>query len=82
MIPVKLFNKWDTNIPVLDEGLKRYINLNPILVPKTGGGNAKQQFHKSKYNIVERLLNKLMIPGHKGKKHRISSGHCTGKGLR
>lgn len=80
---IKLFNRWDTSeIKVLDEGLKRYINLTPICVPKTGGRNATQQFHKNKYNIIERLLNKLMVPGHKGKKHKRSSNMCSGKGAK
>jgi small subunit ribosomal protein S7 len=82
MSNIKLFNRWETEqIQVLDPGLKRYINLRPIIVPKTGGRNVGTQFWKSKYHIVERLINKLMIPGHKGKKHKISSSHCTGKGL-
>jgi len=77
---IKLFNRWDTSqIKVLDMGLIPYINLNPIIIPKTGGRNAKIRFHKSKYNIVERLINKLMIPGHRGKKHKLTSGHCGGK---
>ena len=77
---LKIFNQWDTsNVKVIDPGLKNYINLNPRIVPKTGGRNIKIKFHKSKYNIVERLLNKLMVPGHKGKKHFKSSGKCTGK---
>jgi len=25
-------------------------------------------------------MNKLMVPGHRGKSHKISSGHCCGKG--
>lgn len=80
---IKLFNRWDTSgIKVQDEGLKRYINLDPIIVPKTGGRNSNQQFHKSKYNIIERLVNKLMVPGHRGKKHKRSSGRCTGQGLK
>jgi small subunit ribosomal protein S7 len=79
---LKIFNKWvSTGILVEDPGLKRYINLNPILVPRTGGKNAFGRFKKSNYHIVERLINKLMIPGHKGKKHKTTSGHCTGKGL-
>lgn len=79
---IKLFDKWDTSgIKVQDEGLKRYINLTPLVIPKTGGIHSNQQFHKSKYNIIERFLNKLMVPGQKGKKHKRSSGHCTGKGL-
>ncbi len=78
---IKLFDRWDVSgIKVQDEGLKRYVNLEPIIVPKTGGRYSNQQFHKSKYNLVERLLNKLMVPGHKGKKHKRTSGRCTGKG--
>ena len=49
------------------------------LVPKTGARYAGNRFHKSQTFIVERLINKLMIPGHKSKKHFISSGHITGK---
>ena len=80
---MKLFNIWDTSeIKVLDKGLGRYINLNERLVPRTAGRNTGVKFHKSNYHIVERLMNKLMIPGHKGKKHKISSGHTTGKVVR
>ena len=80
MSELKLFNKWDTSeIKIEDPGLIKYINLKPIIVPRTGGRNVKTQFWKSKYHVVERLINKLMIPGHKGKKHKISSGVCSGK---
>src|SRR3989338_3920037 len=40
---------------------------------------AKIRFWKSKYSIFERFMNKLQVPGHKGKKHKLTSGHCTGK---
>lgn len=76
---MKLFNKWDSNIEINDEGLKDVINLKPIIVPRTGGRNVKTQFWKSKNSIVERLMNKLMVPGHRGKKHKLTSGHCGGK---
>src|SRR3989344_3951933 len=80
---MKLFNKYDTEqIKVNDPGLQRYINLNPLLVPKTTGKYSNNRFWKSKYSIVERLMNKLMIPGHRGKKHKITSGHNTGKGVK
>jgi small subunit ribosomal protein S7 len=75
----KVFDKWDTNIAVQDPGLKRYVNLNPILVPKTGGKYVKTRFWKNKNMIIERLINKLMIPGHKGKKHKLTSGRTSGK---
>lgn len=80
MVEIKVFNKWDVNgIVVEDLGLQRYINLNPRIVPKTGARYAGNRFHKSKTFIVERLINKLMIPGHKSKKHVKTSGFCTGK---
>jgi len=77
---IKIFGKWSTKgIEVKDPGLVKYINLEPRLFPRSGGKYAKQQFYKSKMNIVERLMNKLMVPGHRGKKHVISSGRCVGK---
>jgi|SRR3989344_1940788 len=82
MTEIKLFNRWDVSaIEVNDPGLKRYINLNPLLVPKTYGRNTKMQFWKSKTNIVERLMGKLKVPGHKGKKHKLTSGHMATKGI-
>jgi small subunit ribosomal protein S7 len=74
------FNRWDVGgIKVDDLGLKPYITLKPKIAPKTGARYTKNRFHKSKIFIVERLINKLMIPGHKSKKHFKSSGHITGK---
>ena len=80
MSEIKLFNKWPfEEIEVTDLGLKPYINLKPLISPKTGGKYSNQKFHKSKMNIVERLINKMMVSGHKGKKHVVSSGRNTGK---
>ncbi|MFH1590646.1 MAG: 30S ribosomal protein S7 [archaeon] len=80
MAEIKIFNRWDTSgIVVEDQGLQKYISLEPIMVPKTGARYAGNRFHKSRISIVERLINKLMIPGHKGKKHWRGSGHITGK---
>jgi len=82
MVDIKAFNKWSTkDIEVKDQGLKDYISLKATLVPRTGAKYAGQRFYKSNVFIVERLINRLMVPGHKGKKHRISSGHCTGKAI-
>lgn len=81
MTEVKVFNRWDVDgITVEDAGLKDYINLEPRVVPKTGARFAGFRFYKSKIFIVERLVNKVMVPGHKSKKHFKSSGHITGKG--
>jgi small subunit ribosomal protein S7 len=80
MESIKLFNKWEIEgIAVNDPGLKNYINLKPVIVPRTFGRTAKKQFHKSQMNIVERLANHLYVSGHRGKKHLITSGRNVGK---
>lgn len=80
MTELKVFNKWDLeNVSVNDLGLKNYISLKPVIVPKSFGRHAKKQFYKSQINIVERLMNRLFIPGHRGKKHLLTSGHNVGK---
>lgn len=77
---VKAFDKWDTaNIKIEDPGLINYINLEPKIVPRSHGRYAGNRFHKSKIFIVERLINRLMVSGHKAKKHTRSSGHNSGK---
>lgn len=82
MTEIKLFNKWPYNVEVNDLGLKSYINLSPVIVPRISHGrHAKKKFYKSDISIVERLMNHLFVPGHKGKKHRITSGRCVGKSM-
>ena len=77
---IKAFNRWDVEgVIVEDPGLKRYITLEPRIVPKTGAKYAGNRFHKSKAFIVERLINKVMVAGHKSKKHFKTSGWNTGK---
>jgi small subunit ribosomal protein S7 len=80
MAEIKLFDRWSMEgIKVDDKGLKNYINLRPVIVPRSAGRQAHQQFHKSSMNIIERLMNRLFVPGHRGKKHLISSGITSGK---
>ncbi len=77
---IKLFGRWDmSSVKVNDLGLQRYVTVDPVIVGKSGGRHAKYQFHKSKMNIVERLMNKLMVPGHRSKKHTITSGRVVGR---
>lgn len=81
MDKVLAFGKWDcSQIKVDDIGVAPYINTNPMIVSKTGARYAGNKFYKSKIFIVERLINKLMVPGHRSKKHKITSRQCTGKG--
>jgi small subunit ribosomal protein S7 len=82
MNQILAFGKWDcSQIKVEDPGVAAYINTNPMIVSKTGARYAGNKFYKSKIFIVERLINKLMVPGHRGKKHKITSRQCTGKGI-
>ena len=61
-----------------DPGLKSMINLQPKLILKSQGRHV-QKFGQMRVNIVERLMNKLSVAGHRGKKHRVILGHSTGK---
>lgn len=80
MADVKAFGRWSVEgIKVSDPGLIDYINLNATLVPRTGARYARGKFYKSRTFIVERFMNKLMVAGHKGKKHKITSYPSTGK---
>ena len=76
---LKLFGRWDWNVEVKDIGLKRYINLKPCVIPKTYGRYTQKRFGKAEMNIVERLINKMYGPGHKGKKHLVYSARCAGQ---
>ena len=78
---IKLYGRWDSaGILIEDPGLRPYINLTPILIPKSGGRHTSKQFWKSKQHIVERFINKLMgVTGHEGKHHKFTSGINAGK---
>ncbi len=76
---VLLFNRWDfTGVEVRDLGLKKYMNLTPVVVPKTSGKYGTVSIHKAKMSIIERFITKLFVPGHRGKKHKLTSGHVVG----
>src|SRR3990172_8580638 len=75
----KIFDLYDlSEINVKDPGLKSAINLEPKLILKSYGRNV-QKMGQLKVNIVERLMNRLAVAGHRGKKHKIMFGHVTGK---
>jgi len=75
----KIFDLYETEgVVVNDVGLKSVINLNPKLILKSHGRNL-QKFGQTKTNIVERLINKIAVAGHRGKKHKIILGTSTGK---
>ncbi|MEX0932929.1 MAG: 30S ribosomal protein S7 [Candidatus Pacearchaeota archaeon] len=75
----KIFDLYDlSDVKIADPGLKSVINIEPKLILKSQGTNV-QKLGQAKVNIVERLMNKLAVAGHRGKKHRITFGHATGK---
>jgi len=64
---IKLFGEWSfEGIDVRDIGLKRYLNLEPVWLPHSGGRHEARKFRKSRLNIVERFVNSLMKPGSSG----------------
>jgi len=76
---MKIFDLYETkDVKLEDVGLKRYINLNEKLMIKSHGRD-RDRFSKTKVNIVERLINQLGAPGHRGKKHRIMTHWASGK---
>ncbi|MBI2043309.1 30S ribosomal protein S7 [Candidatus Pacearchaeota archaeon] len=75
----KIFDLYDlSEVSVSDLGLKPVINLQPKLILKSHGRNV-QKMGQTKVNVVERLMNKLAVAGHRGKKHKIELGRITGK---
>ena len=75
----KIFDLYDiSEIKVKDPGLQAVINLDAKLILKSFGRN-NQKYGQAKVNVVERMINRLAVAGHRGKKHRIILGHCTGK---
>lgn len=75
----KIFDLYDlSEIQVKDAGLKNIINLSPKLILKDQGRNVSK-LGQIKINVVERLINRLAVTGHRGKKHKISFGTSTGK---
>ncbi len=73
---LKLFERYGlADIVVHDQGLAKYINLDPIVLPHTGARWANKPFGKQRANIVERLINGMMrtevYTGKKSKAYRV-----------
>ncbi|HIG52057.1 30S ribosomal protein S7 [Candidatus Parvarchaeota archaeon] len=75
----KVFDLYDMkDIEISDEALKPYINVEGKLLIKTYGRNIGK-FASSKSHIVERMANRISVPGHVGKKHKIITSWASGK---
>ncbi len=76
---MKLFDIYDTSsVVVKDEALKPYLNLEPRLLLKSHGRHVAK-FGAAKTHIVERLANRVAVPGHLGRKHKIITSWASGK---
>ena len=77
--PQLIFDLYDiSGVRVSDPGLKNVLNLDYKLLIKSHGRN-REKFGKENVNIVERLINTVSVPGHRGKKHKIITRWATGK---
>lgn len=76
-VDVKLFGRWEAKADVKDLGLRKYMRIEVKLLPRSAGVH-RERFHKSRMHIVERLALALMVSGHSGKRHRLSSGRFGG----
>jgi small subunit ribosomal protein S7 len=75
----KVFDKYDmSEVSVNDRTLEPYINLDGKLITKFYGRNYVK-FSKYKAHVLERLANRIGVPGHVGKKHKIVTGRASGK---
>ena len=75
----KIFGKYSVeDVEIKDPGIRCALNLDAKLSLKSQGRNVKKHGQVD-INIIERLVNRLIVAGHRGKKHKIELGHTTGK---
>jgi len=75
----RIFDLYDTTeIKIKDPGLRNVINLKPKLILKSQGRHVGK-FGQTKINLVERMINRVSVAGHRGKKHKVIVGSATGK---
>src|SRR3989338_61466 len=79
-VQFKIFDKYDVSaIEIRDSALKPYMNLRASLLLKSQGRRNMENLGATKVNIVERFANRLGVPGHVGKKHKIITSWSSGK---
>lgn len=66
------------NVAVKDQALQPYINIEPRLLVKSHGRHV-QKFGVAKTHLLERIANRIAVPGHVGKKHKIITSWASGK---
>jgi len=76
---LKFFGRWKYEVEIEDESLRNIINVKPYVVPRTNGRYQKKKFGIVNIPIIEKLIGRLMTPGHFGKKHKFTSYRASGK---
>ncbi len=78
---MKIFDLFTTeDVKIEDPGIKRYINLDAKITLRTRGRlETRKKFGRIKINLIERMINMLMCPGHREKKHKIITSNASGK---
>jgi small subunit ribosomal protein S7 len=75
----KVFDLYDMDeIKVEDESLVPYINLDGKILLKGQGRNTGRNANL-KVHVMERIANRIAVPGHVGKKHKIITSWGSGK---
>lgn len=76
---VKFLGRWEYEYELEDDTLKPFINMKPLLIPKTNGRYQKKRFGKENIPLIERLIGRMMAEGHFGNKHKFTSYLSSGK---
>lgn len=76
---LKLFDLYDAQVEIADPAMKPYMNFVPRLLVKSYGRRNTEYLGNTKVNLIERLANRLAVPGHQGKKHKVITSWSSGK---
>lgn len=76
---MKLFDIYDAQVQIKDPAMVPYMNFVPRLLVKSYGRRNTEYLGNTKINLIERLANRLAVPGHQGKKHKVITSWSSGK---
>ena len=73
------FDKYSgEQVEITDAALKPYVNFEMKLLLKSHGRHTSR-WAKTKTHVLERIANRIAVPGHAGKKHKIITSWGSGK---
>lgn len=76
---IKLFDMYEATVTVKDISMQPYMNFTPKLLVKSYGRRNTEHLGNTKVNLIERLANRLAVPGHQGRKHKIITNWSSGR---